>query len=46
MRKGKEERLAEFVAELVREKVNVIVTTATISARAARRVTANAARSS
>ncbi|MGZ9272182.1 MAG: ABC transporter substrate-binding protein [Candidatus Binatia bacterium] len=36
---GKEERLADLAAELVRDKVDVIVTTATISARAARRVT-------
>ena len=36
---GKEERLADLAAELVREKVAVIVTTATISALAARRVT-------
>jgi putative ABC transport system substrate-binding protein len=36
---GKEERLADLAAELVREKVDVIVTTAAISARAARRVT-------
>jgi putative ABC transport system substrate-binding protein len=36
---GKEERLADLAAELVREKVDVIVTTASISARAARRVT-------
>ena len=36
---GKEERLADLAAELVREKVDVIVTTATSSARAARRVT-------
>ncbi len=36
---GKEERLADLAAELVREKVDVILTTATISALAARRVT-------
>ncbi len=36
---GKEERLAELAAELVGEKVDVIVTTAAISALAARRVT-------
>jgi putative ABC transport system substrate-binding protein len=36
---GKEERLADLAAELVREKVDVIVTTATMSALAARRVT-------
>ena len=36
---GKEERLADLAAELVGEKVDVIVTTATISALAARRVT-------
>jgi putative ABC transport system substrate-binding protein len=36
---GKEERLADLAAELVREKVDVIVTTASISALAARRVT-------
>ena len=36
---GKQERLADLAAELVREKVDVIVTTATISALAARRVT-------
>ena len=36
---GKEERLADLAAELVGEKVDVIVTTASLSARAARRVT-------
>ena len=36
---GKEERLTDLAAELVREKVDVILTTATISALAARRVT-------
>ena len=36
---GNQERLADLAAELVREKVDVIVTTATISALAARRVT-------
>ena len=36
---GKEERLADLAADLVREKVDVIVTTATLSALAARRVT-------
>jgi putative tryptophan/tyrosine transport system substrate-binding protein len=36
---GKQERLADLAAELVGEKVDVIVTTASISARAARRVT-------
>jgi putative ABC transport system substrate-binding protein len=36
---GNQERLADLAAELVREKVNVIVTTAAISALAARRVT-------
>jgi ABC-type uncharacterized transport system substrate-binding protein len=36
---GKEERLADLAAELVREKVDVLVTTAAISALAARRVT-------
>jgi putative ABC transport system substrate-binding protein len=36
---GKEERLGELAAELVRDKVDVIVTTATVSARAARLVT-------
>jgi len=36
---GKEERLADLAAELVQEKVDVIVTTASISALAARRVT-------
>ncbi|MDP2602384.1 MAG: ABC transporter substrate-binding protein [Deltaproteobacteria bacterium] len=36
---GKEERLADLAAELVREKVDVIVTTSAISALAARRVT-------
>ena len=36
---GKQERLADLAAELVREKVDVLVTTATISALAARRVT-------
>ncbi len=36
---GKEERFADLAAELVGEKVDVIVTTATISALAARRVT-------
>ena len=36
---GKEERFADLIAELVGEKVDVIVTTATISALAARRVT-------
>jgi putative tryptophan/tyrosine transport system substrate-binding protein len=36
---GKEARLADLAADLVREKVDVIVTTATSSARAARRVT-------
>ena len=36
---GKEERLADLAAELVGEKVDIIVTTAGISARAARRVT-------
>ena len=36
---GKEERLADLAAELVREKVDVIVTTASSSALAARRVT-------
>src|SRR6185436_20202589 len=35
---GKGERLAELAAELVREKVDVIVTTASSSALAARRV--------
>ena len=35
---GKEERLGDLAAELVREKVDVIVTTAAISAMAARRV--------
>ena len=36
---GKEDRLADLAADLVREKVDVIVTTAAISAKAARRVT-------
>ena len=36
---GKEERLADLAAELVREKIDVIITTASISALAARRVT-------
>ena len=36
---GKQERLADLAAELVREKVDVLVTTASISALAARRVT-------
>ncbi|MBI2534265.1 MAG: ABC transporter substrate-binding protein [Deltaproteobacteria bacterium] len=36
---GKEERLADLAAELVSEKVVIIVTTAAISALAARRVT-------
>ena len=36
---GKQERLADLAAELVNEKVDVIVTTAAISALAARRVT-------
>ena len=36
---GKEERLVDLAAELVGEKVDVIVTTASLSARAARRVT-------
>jgi putative ABC transport system substrate-binding protein len=36
---GKEERLADLAAELVREKVDVIVTTAAISALAVRRIT-------
>ncbi len=36
---GKQERLAELAAELVGEKVDVIVTTSSISALAARRVT-------
>ena len=36
---GKQERLADLAADLVGEKVDVIVTTATISALAARRVT-------
>ncbi|HLN86737.1 MAG TPA: ABC transporter substrate-binding protein [Candidatus Limnocylindrales bacterium] len=36
---GKQERLADLAAELVGEKVDVIVTTAAISALAARRVT-------
>src|SRR3990170_4336887 len=36
---GKQERLADLAAELVREKVDVIVTTAAISALAARQVT-------
>ena len=36
---GKQERLADLAAELVREKVDVIVTTAGSSARAARRAT-------
>jgi putative ABC transport system substrate-binding protein len=36
---GKGERLADLAAELVREKVDVIVTTASSSALAARRVT-------
>jgi putative ABC transport system substrate-binding protein len=36
---GKEERLGDLAAELVGEKVDVIITTASISALAARRVT-------
>ena len=36
---GKDERLAELAAELVSEKVEVIVTTAALSARAARKIT-------
>jgi ABC-type uncharacterized transport system substrate-binding protein len=36
---GKQERLGELAAELVREKVDVIVTTSSISAQAARKVT-------
>ncbi len=36
---GREERLADLAAELVGEKVDVIVTTAAISAMAARRIT-------
>jgi len=36
---GKAERLADLAAELVGDKVDVIVTTASISARAARRIT-------
>jgi putative ABC transport system substrate-binding protein len=36
---GKQERLDDLAAELVRDKVDVIVTTAAVSARAARRVT-------
>ena len=36
---GKEDRLGDLAADLVREKVDVIVTTAAISAKAARRVT-------
>jgi len=36
---GKEERLADLAAELVREKIDVIITTASISALAARRIT-------
>jgi putative ABC transport system substrate-binding protein len=36
---GKQERLADLAAELVREKVDVIVTTAAISAMAVRRIT-------
>ena len=36
---GKEERLADLAAELVGEKIDIIITTASISALAARRVT-------
>jgi len=36
---GKQERLADLAAELVRDKVDIIVTTASIGALAARRVT-------
>jgi len=36
---GKQERLADLAAEIIREKVDVIVTTAALSALAARRVT-------
>lgn len=36
---GQQERLDELAAELVRDKVDIIVTTAAVSARAARRVT-------
>ena len=36
---GKQERLADLAAELVQEKVDVIVTTAAISATAVRRIT-------
>ena len=36
---GKQERLADLAAELVREKVDAIVTTAAISAMAVRRIT-------
>ncbi|MGH7886572.1 MAG: ABC transporter substrate-binding protein, partial [Candidatus Binatia bacterium] len=36
---GKQDRLTELAAELVQEKVDIIVTTASVSARAARRIT-------